>query len=489
MRVWIVAILIFVGLASSVRCDDRLRVASLLKDAREDLSKIEDPDERLKVWISVAITTARHGDKLRAAVDFVDCKKFIRVSHENWRIDGDLRMIAEGQAEAGDFSGARHTAEAIAAESVKDYALREILNAAERQKNLPECLKTVLACTGQKERDSLWESLAKDLAWHKDFENALLIAGKIESEESVASARVSIGLHAALAGRISIAEEQAKLVKGHCSEDSLYDSIAEARIKAGDLAGARRDLKRALEIYAKRPPECRIFTFTTTIASLGDFDEAFRSLQQIREQSDREHARTELIGLLAAAGKIERANYLCRQLESAYRRSQALINIALAQEKSGDLSGARQTLAPIRRSAELGGDVLLNVAKIQRRLKDEKRAAIRVQEAVQDTIEDSDHSVWRVRMLAEIAQSQLQMGNSAAAANTFRLAFEAALKLSEVREISEAIANDVARPQTLLMDPEEITAAVGRISDSLTRAMGRIAIAQGLLDKQGEGKR
>lgn len=484
MRVWIVAILIVVGLASSVRCDDRSRVASLLKDARGDLTKIEDPDERLRVWISLAVTTARHGDKLRAAVDFVECKKFVRVSHENWREDGDLRMIAEGQAESGDFSGARRTAEAITAESVKDYALREILNAAERQKNLPECLKTVLACKGQKERDSLWESLAKDLAWDKDFENALLIAGKIESEESVASARVSIGLHAAVAGKISIAEEQAKLVKGHCSEDSLYDSIAEARIKAGDLAGARHDLKRALEIHAKRPPECRIFTFTTTIASLGDFDEAFRSLQQIREQSDRAHARTELIGILAAAGKIDRANELCRQLESSYQRSQALMNIALAQERAGDLSGARQTLAPIRRCAELGGDVLLNVAKIQRRLKDEKRAVIRVQEALQDTIEDSDHGVWRVRRLAEIAQTQLEMGNSAGAANTFRLAFEAALNLPEKREISEAIADDVARPQAQLLDPEEITAAVGRIADPLTRAKGRIGIAQGLLDRK-----
>lgn len=488
MRCWLAGILIAafaVASSSFIFGEDKAEVAALLKGARSELPKIKDVDPRLQAWIRLAAAHARLGNKQTAAADFVECMRLTKAIPEPRERDSFLIWIAKEQAAADDYPAALKSFREIPADGFRDLCLINLVEVACERRDTMQALQLVKLSGTPEFRDSQLYQIAVSLAGKQDFKPALKVSEQIVDQRERQMARDAVGLAALDARDFPLAFELLVAPPGTHNEGWFLIKVCAAREAAGDLAGAQRDFKKAYAILGEEENgDVRWYAYA--LSRFGDIEEPLRKLRKKTSQEDRDAVLLDFVTGLAAAGKYERATALSGEIKDGTKRVESLHKIAQVQEKAGDKAGALRTLAIVQTIEDFGYADLLAIARQLHRLGERNRARFRVQQALDAARATPIGGGTDVIRLSEVALAQADLGNSAAALQTFRSAGEAALKYPDVAYQAQLIAEYVARPQAKLFGATEISKWIIESRDPFIRGMGRVAIAQGLLDRDAK---
>jgi peptidoglycan hydrolase-like protein with peptidoglycan-binding domain len=210
---------------------------------------------------------------------------------------------------------AEHAAESVEKDSLRDWALSDVIQAQAR--------------SGQADQ-------------------ALRVARAINDPRSVIAALSGIAVALARAGRIEEALEAAQQVPDAALRDKALRAVAE-----GQLAAGRPDFAEVTVSLIEAPHE-RLPTLVSTSHSYlahGHDDvahglamEAERLAESITAELFREWALSEMASLMAAVGESAKANIMISRIGSAKNRVQALCDIVIAELRNGRVKRARQTL-------------------------------------------------------------------------------------------------------------------------------------------------
>jgi peptidoglycan hydrolase-like protein with peptidoglycan-binding domain len=210
---------------------------------------------------------------------------------------------------------AEHAAESVEKDSLRDWALSDVIQAQAR--------------IGQADQ-------------------ALRVARAISDPRSVIAALSGIAVSLARTGRIEEALAAAERVPDAALRDKALRAVAE-----GQLAAGRPDFAEVTVAQIDAPHE-RLPALVATAHSYLAFGygdvahglamEAERLAESITAEIFREWALGELAALMAAVGENAKANIMIARIGSAKNRVQALCDIVLAELRGGREQRARQTL-------------------------------------------------------------------------------------------------------------------------------------------------
>lgn len=258
------------------------------------------------------------------------------------------------------------------------------------------------------------------------------------------------------AGDIAGALKAADLTLTADWKRAAQTTIAEAQIRAGDIAGAQNTLAVALAT-------ADLIVGDAESKSMG---QSFIAEAQIKA-GDIAGAKKTLASALSTADLIKDANY----------KSYAQRTIAEAQIKAGDVAGAQKTLAFAQRTADVIGDAKdktyerAEIAEAQVKAGDIARARETLASALQsaDLIQDA---YWKIRAPGRIAEAQIKAGDIAGAqktADSIRHADLKSLTQSRITQAKAGIVNAPSATRQSASDTQPSIQPVVTVSDWLKK--------------------
>lgn len=199
--------------------------------------------------------------------------------------------------------------------------------------------------------------------------------------------------------------------------------IAEAHIEADDLNKAKVILKKALSLSSDRTDlDFNLMDISKAQFDAGDIDAAFSTARGLSTYS-RFKAMIYIAKAQFDAGDTDAAFSTARDLSTLHYRSRAMIHLANAQAKDGDIEGTRNTLdealamARSEKDAKLRHSPLIGIAELQTKIGDIEEARKTLTEAqAAARLEEEPHA--RSAHMAAIAKAQLDAGDDDVALET-----------------------------------------------------------------------
>lgn len=474
--------LIFLQAVSSAVAGEKssFDVEGLVQKIRTDVEEIPFRNHQL-ARMELASVTARLGLKKLADEDFEKSYQMVVSWSEQKDIDDGLAQIVRFQAEGRNLEAAVRALKKIKNDEVRKSAVRQIFRMAYGAFEY-DAIQDFIEKTSEngEERDAQLKELAWRCAWNEKFEKAVEVSRRIKSPEILERARCLIGIEAATVGKIPLALEMAK-DNPRPDLAILWMFVCAARAKSGNLAEARRDFEQARRLMSRPEHLIRRTSYFTALVALGEINEAL----QIARKSGEEYEVSDLAEVLAKAGKYTRAIELSRELRESHDRVWLLMQISRFQFEAGDAVAARNTLAELPTIPKYREADLVEMAYAHFTVGDRARAALRVREALEIAlaIPEEDQRPDHTDTLCAIAQLQGKLKFVAGAASTLRIAREKAMKALRGSSQKDRV-QSVARCQTEVLGPEQVSEWVAKLEDPEVRAYGRIGILQGLRERQ-----
>jgi hypothetical protein len=249
--------------------------------------------------------------------------------------------IATAQAATGDVSGAKATMAEIRADEVAELSVTRVVGdawawiAAAQAKSggTREASRTVTRIRDQYSRAYAHLRIAAARAATGDrvearqnlAEAGALVGRAIYQEDSEAIC-VGIAQISAQLGDMAQAKATADCLRSPRSQARAYDTIVDAQIKAGDLAGARQTVKEV---------SMRLGVYKKELAAPEDWVAACACIVSAMAASGEAAGACDLTGRMRAAASA---------VEGSACRARAYAEIAEAQLRIGDVIGARKSL-------------------------------------------------------------------------------------------------------------------------------------------------
>jgi tetratricopeptide (TPR) repeat protein len=480
-------LMIWIILASSVysaetgTSDDLLRIRTILEQSRRTAAAIRHSTQKTYILANIAVMHAKAGDQSGAK----------RILQEALRGASTLKfdrdeanlLIALAQTEIGDITGALQTVAAIqeAQYSVAPPPLKEIG----------------------------LESIAAALAKAGNISGAVQTANNMKATSRRPQILEAVAIKLAQEGVISRALEiSASLPSGFSKADSL-SAIAAAQAKAGDKAAAEATFREALQI-AKQPSAkfSSLGRVAIAQAEAAMISNAIELASSLPDSSWKPEVFRNIAASQAKTGDLSGALETVARLGD-WEKTRGLSGIALAQARAGDYDGAMRTFQQAIQLAASEGVLLQEIAKAQREAARAEAGdlvgALEMAVAVQDdprqsvileaiavaranagyvpralqTAASLKSDFIKSRALSAIASAQIKAGDKAAADTTLRQA------LLSAKPIKGAHAKSIAlgRVAIAMAEAEKVSQALklaADLPDNYMKAdvLGTIAVAQ-----------
>ncbi len=314
--------------------DSALQIADSLSDAAERWSLYADAAEGM-----VAAGDAGIVEQLASRIT------------EAEGADTILGAVAAALAERGDLMCAWPLTDRIENEKARGHALYGIVRALTERGDL-----SLAQVTAADIRDDLWRSLAEDgivvallLAGNDAAAVALAARSHPDDEWARASAFETAVSRQAQRGDLPAAQRIARSITVPYWSAQAGLEIANAKVKMGDLKGARNDLEDVAQRVSRLGRELRFAAPDLALAQAraGDLEGASRSLQVVRNPWARSEAFADVATELAQQGlhalarvALERATWSAHGIEDDRERAASFRQIAATWAKIADAEGA-----------------------------------------------------------------------------------------------------------------------------------------------------
>lgn len=263
--------------------------------------------------------------------------------------DGIRWLVAMNQVQAGDLSGALETLATFQVPDRKNWALYSIAVARAEVGDAAGAIETAMKVEGEK-RDEALENVVHSLAQRGgDLDAALKAAEMIEGRRMRGYALAEIGEAYAKAGASAAASpllrEAFTLLSG---EEGWRASIASTLAQLGNLDEA---LRLAAAIKWKFARGSALSRIAAVLAQAGDYEEADKLFSEaiglvFAEDSVKPifTGPEDILRRVAESGRAEIALEAVDRLEPGLKKADMLMNIAAGQALAGDMNAALATL-------------------------------------------------------------------------------------------------------------------------------------------------
>ncbi len=433
-------------------------IYNLIYKAKESLPGVDEYLYNASEAVYVAFGIKTPADERRREITE------LRTAYRNKHIAKVYAAIAAVQIKTKDFAGARATASRIADESgfSKSDIYKEI-NEAQRA-------------------SAYYQLLDGDIA------GAMETASGITDVDEISYINGYIVGAQADAGDIDGAKQTASLIKRKETLSYAYRKIGEALARAGDKAEARKMLTQAVEtaslIKEDNDKNNVLIYIVRALGDVGDFAGAKKAIALIPPSMEsRYHLSSQIAVAQAKTGDISGAIETVAWVEWEYVKNNCYREIAGVQAKAGDIAGARQTASGIPDNS-VKSDAYSNIAIVQRESGDKKGARKTLVQAMKDASSAN---------YVTIARLQLDMGDTSRARKSLvRAARIAASSLEDIPTGSwqsiayltiveeQTRADDIRgakKTASQILDESYQSSAYNEIARSQTKAGGRVSAA------------
>jgi RNA polymerase sigma factor (sigma-70 family) len=194
----------------------------------------------------------------------------------------------------------------------------------------------------------------------------------------------------------------------------LLIRVAQARGTTGDVAGARENLRQALDLAdgldGDSPRGMALREIATTRLRLGDVADALAVAEKFKAASDRNHLLFFLASLQAEAGDIPGARKTAAAITDD-QRDGAVEAVGRAEARAGDLAAAGRTADGLKHQPLSRAGVLGEIALAQAKAGDRKAATISLTESLRLNVATLADAGQREAARADAAVKQAQIGD------------------------------------------------------------------------------
>lgn len=472
-----------IACACVARGGENAEVNALLRDVSQDVQKIP-ADQQLEVRMPYLEVLARNGRMKDAAAESRECLKLANKVVDQETREGWLLDIAIQQAAAGEFKGAIQTYSRVEVNDRRDHSWYSICEAAGSEQNLAAAMEYAESAVISDRRNRLLWGLLQLKIQRKEYSRATQIAKMIREDDLQSQAYV--GRMAAIAGDVKIAVQIAESLPEqgkYVGEMWMY--IGQAEADAGQVAPSRIAFDRARKLLTAELQRENTKAVRSLI-KLGDIDTALRMLPHV-PVNEFQVAQLYVATELARVGKGGLALELSRKIKEPHYRVSALEGIAREEEKRGNRDAALRALQAV---TEVPGYVKLGIPTgvivSQYRLGDRTRAAIRLQEIIEAIDPEAEANGFAAYALVNIAETQIEFGSTSKGGKTFRRALDSAMRSPDAVSRAGHVSEQVIRRWAYHLGAAEITKWAAEQMDPRSRALYRLGIAQGLLDRDAK---
>ena len=506
------------GKAADAMAVRRATARQLIVAAIKEAQRISPPYDRSLAFDSIGQAQVAIGDvagakesaseiaKIRASAGKIaDAREHL--SMMDFMKDSLYECIVAVEARAGAIAAAKADMEKIDKRYPKAASRRPIVTAQLKAGDVPGALATAeqLVYRGEDRENPDELALSRAEAYHEIAAAQIKAGEKVRAIRTleaagkaaammpnvgvcleIATAQVKAGDAAGAVKTVAIAMEAARLMQYSKSQPAAYREVFEARVMAGDLAGAKAEATKMTEQFNRQPLWRDAYKgIITGQAKTGDFAGAKATVAEISRENTagtrylKASAYSEIASFQAAAGDIAGAKATAAEIDSE-QREWAYRGIARAQAAAGDMAGARHTLdladtLATKRVGSARPQALVDIVEDRVRARDfvgAKATAVKIN----DPTSCAD-------ILLEIGRAQAKAGDVGAARDTVESARKVAEQSSaDYRTIAylaiakaQAVLGEIAAARKTL---ELAKKAAGQLADKYRWAHQRLAEAQ-----------
>lgn len=489
------ALIAFLFTAIDVRSQSLSDVQALLRQAREDALAIQPPQRRFSVLSKIAAAQSRAKDPsgaLSTALQALSVK--LAVSDDASSLD-ELETLITIQFQGKDRDGAARTLDRLlrAATNDKIESARITLAAAQaRIGDTTNALKTAQRSPAALARIAEVQSQTGDrtaaLATLKEASKAIAALPEHHRARELAYLGLVHFQAGDQRGAGSALAEAARLASGGDNKPASpmafltqlpdLQQIAAAQILAGDSRGASTTLESALRLARMHPDDAsrtsHLNGIARAFAEAGNKAECMKVLREARAMANKatgDRVRQSALWLEIAEVEAE-AGYgkeAAQTLDHLWNSLWKPASKQMIQEAEAAIAKIRDEKTRAEARADLGP--LVNELNKSPHWTAGLRAAFALQ------------SDW----LVKLAAIQAKLGQQAEAATTFQQAAKAALLSPHAIFSGPPTASlaSVAFAQALAGEFQAAAGWVGKLTESESRALSRLAIARGSLNRSG----
>jgi RNA polymerase sigma factor (sigma-70 family) len=304
-----------------------------------------------------------------------------------------LLAIAEAQRAGGEKAAAARTYRdalriaKVLPEGKKDHFLTTIAGSQARAGDFEGAGQTAAAIKDGNHRDFALASIGHARTRAGDVKGALRAAQGVSPTQQ-ATLLGAVAAAQAEAGKAKEAGQTLALIDGDYPRALALLGVARAHLKAKDRVAAGKSLQEAVGLVEgldlEGPYRVARAYLAEAQAELGDVKKARQTADATPDERFKEMALGKIVAVQARAGDVKGALATAGAIKGKDRKGAALMHVLRAQLRSGDLKGAQETGRALRGSP-----------------------------------------LHDVRSRGEIARAQAKAGDRAAAARSFKEAFEA----------------------------------------------------------------
>lgn len=410
--------------------------AGAVDPARATALSIRDAQGRIDALVDVASASARKGD-LRAALEsFRIAIAAVGSSGESSLRKRDLSKVAVAQAEVGYTASARRTVRSI--------------DDAEGRIAAFSVVASTLAKEGRDEDARAFFDLAvEDAGAVIDGYRRAIALGKVAWAQAEAGdetgARTTLDRALQAGGRgMDIYSAGVTIASLADVDPYVFIQIAGAQRKVEDLNGARRTLRRALQLVSENSSPSQVkwlFNIASAQSAAGDAAGARQTIEaaarRLRAGSDGDFAQNLVYHI--ASDQLETLLEIVVSIntEDVETKRNLVYHVAMRQAQTGEIARSLQNARKIDRVSRRDA-VFKEIVSAQARARRFTAAT-----STAGSIRDSNK---RVRALSEIAQGQAKSGDAVGAGKTLRQA-TAELSGSDGAGITTWTYTELARAQ------------------------------------------
>lgn len=320
------------------------------------------PDSRLRDAVLAEVVDAR-----RSAHEVERAIQLAQRIRDSARQGQALRTIAISQTADGDYEGALRTARSIHHGPSNATALGDVAAALASQGDFAAARSLAWRIRDAERRSRAFAEVAMAQALAGDRRGALALVEQIEDRfiraQALAHVAASHGKTASDEVRemFSRAAGLASGGRGPAARRCFaLAEVARAQIIAGDYAGARRMLGRALEVLPAvkaRPEQIALLSkIAPLLARAGDYPAAYAAAMRAEDGSLRPLLVRDIAAAQAQSGESEAALRLIGGISNPLAATAALMGVLRVQTQSGDARGVQDTLTiALRHAREIAG--------------------------------------------------------------------------------------------------------------------------------------
>ena len=393
-----------------------------LADAMESTARIDQSNQKAETMAGIAVTLAKIGDETGARETFAVAIRIGGQVEDVPRRDRTLRRIAKAQVYVGFILGALKTIERMNETSTKWWVLEELAKLRAKAEDIEGALRIIKKIAAEDHRFHALKDLAETQAKAGNMPQALQVIKQIDDTkrriiamEGVINAQADARDEAEVEADFVDVIQFAKRIRDAYWRGRVLRAIAKAQAKAGSEAAAT--------------------------AALVDAIQAVDELQQYKAV-----AWSDIASVQAAIGDIAGALQTAKRIDRSYERNWALVAIAEAQAKTGNVVQSLETVGQIHDASHVrvvalkyianvqasAGDVIGALRTVEKIYPSSKRDQI-LSDMVKGPAEAEnipgvflivgkiDAALWRNAALRNVARLQVEAGNVVGAVQTLKL--------------------------------------------------------------------